>query len=186
MLNFTKNRLIIFSLALVIVLSSFGFGFWMGKSQVVCQVCAPEDIDFSLFWEAYHKLQEKFVSPEKFDIQKIIYGAISGMVKSLNDPYTVFFPPDETKRFNEDVSGTFEGVGMEVGIRKDQLEVISPLEGTPAQKAGLRAGDKILEINGTSTADLTVDEAVNLIRGPKGTEVTLDNFPRRMGRNKRN
>jgi len=170
------NRLIIFSLAVVIVLSSFGFGFWMGKSQVVCKVCAPEDIDFSLFWEAYHKLQEKFVDPQKFDIQKIIYGAISGMVKSLDDPYTLFFPPDETKRFNEDVSGAFEGVGMEVGIRKGQLEVISPLEGTPAQKAGLRAGDKIIKINDTLTADLTVEQAVNLIRGPKGTEVTLTVF----------
>ncbi len=176
MLNFAKNRLIIFSLALVIVLSSFGFGFWMGKSQVVCKVCAPEALDFSLFWEAYHKLQEKFVSPEKFDIQKIIYGAISGMVKALGDPYTVFFPPDETKRFTEDVKGAFEGVGMEIGIRKGQLEVISPLEGTPAKNAGLRAGDKILEINGTSTAELTVDEAVNMIRGPKGTEVTLTIF----------
>ncbi len=171
--KFTKNRLIIFSFALVIVLSSFGFGFWMGKSQVVCQVCAPEDIDFSLFWEAYHKLQEKFVSPEKFDVQKIIYGAISGMVKSLDDPYTVFFPPEETERFIEDVKGAFEGVGMEVGIRKGQLEVISPLEGTPAQKAGLRAGDKIIKINDTLTSDLTTEQAVNLIRGPKGTEVTL-------------
>ena len=170
------NRLIIFSLAVVIVLSSFGFGFWMGKSQVVCQVCPPEDIDFSLFWEAYHKLQEKFVSPEKFDIQKIIYGAISGMVKSLDDPYTVFFPPEETERFIEDVKGAFEGVGMEIGIRKGQLEVISPLEGTPAQKAGLRAGDKIIKINDTFTTDLTVEQAVNLIRGPKGTEVTLTIF----------
>jgi len=174
--NFTKNRLIIFSLAAIIVLSSVGFGFWMGKSQVVCKVCAPEDIDFSLFWEAYHKLQEKFVDPQKFDVQKIIYGAISGMVKSLGDPYTVFFPPDETKRFNEDVKGAFEGVGMEVGIRKGNLQVISPLKGTPAKNAGLRAGDKILEINGTSTAELTVDEAVNMIRGPKGTEVTLTIF----------
>jgi len=174
--NFTKSRLIIFSLAVVIVLSSFGFGFWMGKSQVVCQVCAPEDIDFSLFWEAYHKLQEKFVDPQKFDVQKIIYGAISGMVKSLDDPYTVFFPPEETERFIQDVKGAFEGVGMEIGIRKGQLEVISPLEGTPAKNAGLRAGDKILQINGTSTAELTVDESVNIIRGPKGTEVTLTIF----------
>ena len=168
-----RNRLITFSLAIVVVLASFSFGFWVGKIQTVCRVCAPEDIDFSLFWEAYHKLQEKFVSPDKIDTQKIIYGAISGMVKALNDPYTVFFPPDESKRFIEDVKGSFEGVGMEVGIRKNQLEVISPLEETPAQRAGLRAGDKILEINGTSTADITVDEAVNLIRGPKGTEVTL-------------
>jgi len=159
-----------------IILVSFGLGTYFGKSRVVCEICPPEEIDFSLFWEVYHKLQEKFVDKGKFDIQKMIYGAISGMVKSLGDPYTVFFPPEETKRFEEDVKGVFEGVGMEIGIKKGQLQVIAPLEGTPAQKAGLRSGDKILKINDTETSDLTIDEAVDLIRGPKGTEVTLTIF----------
>jgi len=159
-----------------IILVSFGLGIYFGKTQVVCPYCPPEEIDFSLFWEVYHRLQEKFVDKGKFDIQKMIYGAISGMVKSLGDPYTVFFPPEETKRFEEDVKGVFEGVGMEIGIKKGQLQVIAPLEGTPAQKAGLRSGDKILKINDTETSDLTIDEAVNLIRGPKGTEVTLTIF----------
>jgi len=169
-----KNLVLIF--LVIAILASFGLGFWVGKIQVVCPVCPPEEIDFSLFWEAYHKLQEKFVDKEKFDIQKMIYGAISGMVKSLGDPYTVFFPPEETKRFEEDVKGRFEGVGMEIGIRKGQLQVIAPLEGTPAQRAGLRAGDKILKIDEKSTVDMTIEEAVNLIRGPKGTEVTLTIF----------
>lgn len=173
MQNSNKNRLVIFILAAAVVLTSFGFGFWMGESSVICKICAPEDLDFSLFWEAYHKLQEEFVNSEKFDIQKIIYGAISGMVNSLGDPYTVFFPPEDTEKFLQDVKGTFEGVGMEIGIKKGQLEVVSPLEGTPAQKAGLRAGDKIIRINGAPTTDLTAEEAVNLIRGPKDTEVNL-------------
>lgn len=161
---------------LVILIVSFGFGlgFFYGKSQ--CKICPPEEIDFSLFWEAYHKLQEKFVDKGKFNIQKMIYGAISGMVKSLEDPYTVFMPPEETKRFEEDISGSFEGIGIEIGIRKGQLQVIAPLEGTPAHKAGLRAGDKILKINDIFTTDLTIDEAVNLIRGPRGTEITLTIF----------
>jgi len=133
----------------------------------------PQDLDLSLFWQVYYTLKEKFVDSEKIDNQKILYGAISGMVKSLNDPYTIFLPPDDSKRFLEDVKGQFEGIGIEIGIKKGQLQVISPLEGTPAQRAGLKAGDKILAVNGTSTADLTVEEAVNLIRGPKGTEVTL-------------
>jgi len=157
-----------------LILGSFGLGNYFGKTQ--CQICPPEELDFSLFWETYHKLQEKFVDKGKFDVQKMIYGAISGMVKSLGDPYTVFFPPEETKRFEEDVKGVFEGVGMEIGIKKGQLQVIAPLEGTPAQREGLRAGDKILEINGKSTIDITIDEAVNLIRGPMGTEVTLTIF----------
>jgi len=170
-----KFKKILLSISLIIlVIVSAGFGFYFGKTQ--CKICQPEEIDFSLFWEAYHKLQEKFVDKGKFDIQKIIYGAISGMVKSLEDPYTVFLKPEETKRFIEDVKGTFEGVGMEIDIRKGQLQVISPLEGTPAQRAGLRAGDKIIKIDDKPTMDMTIEEAVNLIRGPKGSEVTLTIF----------
>lgn len=168
-----KKFLTLFFLVAV-VLISFGLGINYGESQ--CRICAPEEIDFSLFWESWHKLQEKFVDKGKIDQDKILYGAISGMVNSLEDPYTVFFPPEETKRFEEDVKGIFEGVGMEIGIKKGQLQIISPLEGTPAQKAGLRSGDKILKINDTPSADLTIEEAVNLIRGPKGTEVTLTIF----------
>jgi len=174
-----KKFILVFLFFLIVAVSSV-FGFYFGKSQ--CQICPPSEIDLSLFWEAWNKLQEKFVSPEKLDIQKMIYGAISGMVKSLEDPYTVFLAPDEAKKFLEDVSGQFEGVGMEIGIRKGQLQVIAPLEGTPAQKAGLRSGDEIIKINDTPTADLTVDEAVNLIRGPKGTEVTLTIFREEWGK----
>jgi len=168
-MGFKKTLISIF--LVIVILASFGGGFYFGKSQ--CKICPPEEIDFSLFWEAWAKLQEKFADKEKFDIQEMIYGAISGMVKSLEDPYTTFLNPEDTERFIEDVKGTFEGVGMEIGIKKGQLQVIAPLEGTPAQKAGLRAGDKIIKVDDTLTADITVDEAVNLIRGPKGTEVTL-------------
>lgn len=168
-----KKFLTLFFL-LLIILGSFGLGIYFGESQ--CKICPPSEIDFSLFWETYNKLQEKFVDKGRIDQSKILYGAISGMVKSLEDPYTVFLPPEETKRFEEDVKGVFEGVGMEIGIKKGQLQVIAPLEGTPAQRAGLRAGDKILKINDSLTADLTAEEAVNLIRGPKGTGVTLTIF----------
>lgn len=173
---FSRKNLVLVLILILTALVSLGLGVFIGREQVICKVCQPEEIDFSLFWEAYHKLGEKFVDKEKFNIQKMIYGAISGMVKSLEDPYTIFLPPEETKKFIEDVTGRFEGVGMEIGIRKGQLQVIAPLEGTPAQRAGLRAGDKILKINETPTADLTIDEAVSLIRGPKGTEVTLTIF----------
>ena len=147
-----------------------------GKNQVVCRVCQPEQIDFSLFWEAYETLQSRFVDPEKIDTQKIIYGAIEGMVKSLEDPYTIFLSPEETKKFKEDISGRFEGIGIEIGKKDEQLQVIAPLEGTPAKTAGLKAGDKILQIDDTPTIDLSIDEAVNLIRGPKGTKVVLTIF----------
>jgi len=171
-----KRKIIFVFLLLFLFGIGFSGGYFFGKTRVICEVCPPKDINFSLFWEAWKVLQEKFADKEKFDVQKMIYGAISGMVKSLEDPYTTFFNPEDTKRFIEDVKGTFEGVGMEIGQRKGQLQVIAPLENTPAQKAGLRAGDKIIKINDTLTADLTLDEAINLIRGPKDTQVTLTIF----------
>jgi len=171
---FKKKFTLVF--IVIAVLISFGLGVLFGESRVVCKVCPPEEIDFSLFWSSWNVLQEKFVDKEKLDTKEMIYGAISGMVKSLDDPYTVFLKPEDAKRFIEDVKGAFEGVGMEIGIRKGQLQVIAPLEGTPAQKAGLRAGDKIIKVDDTLTVDITIDEAVNLIRGPKGTEVILTIF----------
>ncbi len=158
---------------IVMIAVAFGCGFWFGKSQVVCPVCPPEDLDFSLFWETWQAIRDKYVDKDKFNVQEMIYGAISGMVDSLDDPYTVFLKPDDAKRFIEDVKGTFEGVGMEIDIRDGQLQVVAPLEGTPAQKAGLRAGDKIISVDGKPTADMTIDEAISLIRGPKDTEVVL-------------
>ncbi len=153
----------------IIVPCAFLMGFWRGEMR--CEVCSPEDIDFTLFWKSYYKLQEKFVDQEKFDSQKILYGAISGMTKSLDDPYTTFFNPEETKLFMDDVIGEFEGVGMEIGMRDGQLTVIAPLKGTPAEKAGLRAGDKIIKIDDTFSQGIDINEAIKLIRGARGTEV---------------
>jgi carboxyl-terminal processing protease len=167
-----KIKKVLLSVFLIIaILGAGSLGFYYGKSQ--CKVCPPEDLDFSLFWQAFNVLEDKYVEKEKIDTQKIIYGAISGMLESLEDPYTVFFNPEDAKIFKEDIAGSFEGVGIEIGIRDGQLTVIAPLEQTPAQKAGIRSGDKIIKVNDVSTADITSDKAVKLIRGPEGTEVTL-------------
>lgn len=138
--------------------------------------CPQETADLSLFWETWNSLQNKYVDKSKIDTQKMIFGAIGGMVSAVGDPYTVFFNPDDSKDFIDDSRGEFEGVGMEVGIKKSTLQVVTPLEGTPAQKAGLRAGDVIVKINGEQSASMSVDEAIDLIRGPRGTEVTLSIF----------
>lgn len=156
-----------------LILIFFGVGIQIGKSLVICKVCPPEDLDFSLFWEALDILKKKYILPKEIDYKKILYGAISGMMNSLGDSYTVFLDPEKSKIFLEDVSGKFEGVGMEIGIKEKQLQVIAPLEGTPAQKAGILAGDKIIRIDGESTSGITIEEAVKKIRGPKGTEVIL-------------
>ncbi|MBU2635271.1 S41 family peptidase [Patescibacteria group bacterium] len=158
---------------IVVVFAIFGVGFLVGRNTVVCKFCPPEDLDFSLFWEAWHKIQQEYVNPGDIDIQELIYGSISGMVESIGDPYTIFFNPRDTKKFLEDIGGEFEGIGAEIGIREGQLQIIAPLEGTPAQRAGLRPGDKIIKIDGVSTIDITIEEAVTLIRGAKGTEVIL-------------
>src|SRR3989338_9194760 len=123
-MKFLKKKVFIFIFLASILLAVFVSGAFVGRSLVECKICPPEEIDFSLFWEAYHELQNKFPDKEKIDVQKIIYGAISGMVKSLEDPYTVFLPPEETKRFQEDVQGSFEGVGMEIDVKKGQLIVV--------------------------------------------------------------
>jgi carboxyl-terminal processing protease len=133
----------------------------------------PTDVDFSPFWQAWEIVNKKFVSRSEIDNQKLVYGAIEGMVNALGDPYSVFFPPAESKMFQEDMSGNFSGVGMEIGIRNGILTVISPLKGTPAYNAGIKAGDKIIKIGDKITTDLMSDEAARLIRGERGTEVTL-------------
>lgn len=178
-----KSFLVIFFVA--IILAAFGSGFYFGKNQVPvappsgiinAELGKPENLDFSLFWEAWRKLEEKYVDQSAVDYKKMLYGAVSGMVNSLKDDYTVFFPPEDSKIFKEDVSGEFQGVGMEIGVRNSELTVIAPIDGTPAQRAGLRAGDKIFKINEDSTKGMTADEAVKLIRGPQGTEVILSIF----------
>jgi len=170
------KRKIFFGVLVFLILTIFGLGIFIGTQLVVCPVCPPEEVDFSLFWETWKALEESFVEPEKLDIQEMIYGAISGMVESLGDPYTIFFNPEETEEFLEEAEGVFEGIGAEIGIKKDQLLIIAPLEGTPAERAGLLPGDKILKIDGKDTFNLTIEEAVKLIRGPKGTEVVLTIF----------
>lgn len=170
----SKNKKFIYPVILIILFAGFfAGGFLVGKNDVVCKVCKPEDIDFSLFWEAYNTLSENFVNPEKIDKQKIIYGAIEGMAKSLGDPYTSFFDPEQSKQFSDDLSGYFSGIGAEVGIKKDQLTIVAPLPGTPAEKAGLKPGDIIFKIDSKDSVDMSTEEAVKLIRGQKGTTVTL-------------
>src|SRR3989344_1960901 len=141
----------------------------LGKEQPP----AFSEADFNLFWDVWSKLEEKYVDRDKIDRKNLVFGATEGLVKSLKDPYTEFLPPAETKQFQEDVRGSFEGIGAEIGIRKGTLTIIAPLRGLPAEKATLRAGDKILKVDDTLTADLNLNEAVRLIRGPKGTEVKL-------------
>lgn len=130
-------------------------------------------VDFAPFWTTWGLLEQKYINADKLDRQNMMYQAISGMVKATKDPYTVFFTPEETKEFESEVKGSFEGVGMEVGIRKNILTVIAPLKDSPAERAGIRAGDRIIRIDGQSTAEMSVEDAVRKIRGERGTKVKI-------------
>lgn len=130
-------------------------------------------VDFSLFWDVWSRLEEKYVDNSKLDREKLLYGAVQGLVRSVGDPHTEFMPPPEAKQFQQDIKGSFDGIGAEIGIRKGVLTIVAPLKGNPAEKAGLMAGDKVLKIDDRFTGDLTLDEAVRLIRGEHGTKVRL-------------
>lgn len=135
-----------------------------------------QNIDFSLYWDTWDVIKDLHVDQAELSDKQLFYGSLEGLLRSLDDPYSEFMNPQMTREFEEDMSGSFEGIGAEVGIRGGLLTIIAPLEGTPAQRAGLMAGDKVLEINEESTENLTIDQAVSRIKGPKGTEVVLTIF----------
>jgi len=192
-INLAKNqklfhRYLIFFAVAFLVTGSFWLGYAKGKqSERLANKSIPltqsivenkdsansQTVDFSLFWKVWDLLKEKYVNNNSLDAQKMLYGAIEGMLKSTDDPYTTFFDPKATNAFSQDLEGSFDGIGAELGIKDDILTVIAPLEDSPAAKSGLRAGDKIIKIDGKSTADVTIDGAVDLIRGKKGTTITL-------------
>lgn len=141
----------------------------------------PGHINFGLFWKVWDMMETKYIDQSKVDQQEMVYGAIKGMVASAGDPYTVFLTPEENQKSREDLRGSFEGVGLMLGFKDDPdteiveqiLSVISPLAGMPAEAAGVKAGDLILKIGETTTGGMSVPEAVDLIRGDKGTSIQL-------------
>ena len=145
------------------------FSFLQNKSET------PADVDLKEFWRVWDLLDKKYVSGTTTTVhtEEKIEGAIHGLVKSYNDPYTIFLPPKDAEEFEENISGNFSGVGMEVGVRNGVITVIAPLPDTPAEQAGIFAGDIIVRIDAVSTEGMSIDEAVQHIRGEKGTEVVL-------------
>src|SRR3989344_4933723 len=115
--------------------------------------------DFSPFWKVWNEINEKYPAADEVTGQERVYGAIQGLVDSLDDPYSVYYDPEETKAFREDIAGNFEGVGMEVGMKDKVLTVIAPLKDTPAYRAGIKSGDKIIKIDDVSTGGLSTEEA---------------------------
>ena len=174
----TKKKFPTTSMLLIVAALIVGFIGGQFKIQVeqgdlkINRGTPPQNADYSLLWDALDKLNSKYVD-RPLDQQKLMYGAVAGMVNAAGDPYTTFFDPEQSKEFEQALQGAFDGIGAEIGIKNNQLMIVSPLENSPALRAGLQPEDAILGINGESTVGLTVDEAVTKIRGPSGTEVTL-------------
>ena len=144
------------------------------------EVGMASSTDFALFWQVWNTLNDKYVATHGTSTivtsQDRVYGAIKGMVAALGDPYTVFFPPSDAALFKSEISGNFQGIGLEIGVKQGNIVAVSPLKGSPAEKAGILPKDIIVKINGVSTDGISTDEAVKLIRGAKGTSVTLTLF----------
>lgn len=129
--------------------------------------------NFGVVWETWQIIKDVYLRAAEVSNQDLVYGAASGVMQALKDPHSIFLPPDDSKKLAEDLNGSFGGIGAEIGMKNGVVTVIAPLKDSPAEKAGLRSGDKILEVNASSTASMTVNDAVKLIRGPKGANITL-------------
>lgn len=162
----------------------FATGFYVGRNNTpenfatqFLNATSTKGVDMDPYWKAWKILDEKFAPassttpPIKNDDK--LWGSIEGLAGSYKDPYTVFFPPVESKAFEEEISGSFGGVGMEVAIQDGVLTVVAPLKGTPADMAGVISGDKILMIGEKSTSNMSTDEAIKLIRGEVGTPIIV-------------
>lgn len=184
-----QNRWVAYGL--LFFLASFALGFFSGKIWNIEQSIRDEDgavsvarvvdlyskthseeVSFDQFWQVWDKVKQKYVSQPVSD-SDLFYGAVQGIVQGLNDPHSAYFPPVKAQEFAKDLAGEFEGIGAEIGLRAGQLTVIAPLKGAPAEKSGLKSGDRIYTIDKKETFEMTLEEAVSHIRGKKGTTVTL-------------
>ncbi|MFH1890003.1 MAG: S41 family peptidase [Candidatus Kuenenbacteria bacterium] len=189
---FLKRSFFVY-IIIILVIASFSIGVLVGKKKGDVNIISapatieygevkdkensiPEylgsDVNFRVFWQAWNEIQNTYIDAPVGET-KLFYGALRGMVAALEDPYSVFMAPKKATEYIEELQGRFEGIGCEIGIRNNMLTVVSPLPESPAERAGLRAGDIIVEIEHIDTGSMDLSEAVARIRGDKGSTVTL-------------
>lgn len=187
--NLVKIRRFLLSAFILAVVFSGGYYFGFNgykvsrekalKIKIERNVPSDKNVDFGLFWRVWDSLSIKYFDKTKLIPSEMVYGAIQGMVASLGDPYTVFLKPSENKIVREDLNGSFEGVGIQIGFRAARLAVIAPLIDSPAEKGGIKAGDFIIHIKDEKknidmdTSGISLPDAVAAIRGKAGTKVVL-------------
>lgn len=181
-------RSIVWLLILLVGVLTFSIGFFVGQSrgarslvpdgqgQLTGQSAVPgylaDDVDFKQFWDVWNFIKEEYYRQPVSDVE-LFYGSLRGLLSGLDDPYSVYFDPEDAETFTNNLEGSFEGIGAEIGIKEDKLQIVAPLDGLPADQAGLLPGDWIVLIDGVETTGMSVEKAVTLIRGEKGTQVVL-------------
>ena len=178
---------------LVLLIAVFGIGVMVGKHKAEIKIVSSadntkygkltgktndlpdflgKDVDFKIFWDIWNIIQNKYIDRPVGETQ-LFYGALEGMVAGLKDPFSTFLEPKTASNFNEELSGKFQGVGMEIAIKNNTLTVVSPLPGSPAERAGILPSDVIVQIDGVSTEGISINDAVKRIRGEKGSQINL-------------
>lgn len=185
-----NGRNLLFAVLLLILGGTIGYRFGQSGSplsfpQVRGQILKSEapteykNVDLDTFWEVYGELQKDYLRTDKIDAEKMVDGAIYGLTAALEDPYTTYLPPKQDAAVAEQIAGAFDGVGIELGYKENILAVVSPLVGSPAERAGILPGDLILHVKDATkkldedTSGWSLDKAVENIRGPRGSEVVL-------------
>lgn len=179
-----KNNIKLFIIIFIFSSATFTSGWYLGARGVDLTASGPlthfklinrkvtREVDFNLFWQVWDLVHTRYIE-KSLNTQNLVYGAIRGMLQSLGDPYTSFLDPEQNKAMHESLNGRYEGIGAELGMREDGLIIVAPLEGSPAERSGARAGDRILKIGEDDTTGITVAEAVSKIRGPGGKPIKL-------------
>jgi carboxyl-terminal processing protease len=161
---------VVLILVFLLVLALFGP---LGAGCSLISTQDESELDLTLLEDIWEIIQEKYVEPDEIDVEALVQGAAKGMVDALDDPHSAYLNPDYYEMFTSGLEGEFEGIGAYVGERDGQITIIAPIPGTPADEAGIRAGDVIMGVDGESTVGWSVQDAVNVIRGPRGTSVRL-------------
>jgi len=179
-----KLRIILGFLVVLLLAIFFAGGFTLGKIMDG-KISFKGDIDLykptklsnlfgsKLLEQVWTIIKTDFVNKDKIDEKKLFYGALTGFVAGLEDQHTTFLDPETTAEFEDSISGAFEGIGAEIALKEGLLTVVSPIQGSPAERAGVQPGDIIIKVDGKDIVGLSVEKAARLIRGPKGTEVTI-------------
>jgi len=183
-----KKRALEIAAAGIAAVALAGSGFWFGWTQgtnhpknIIVQgatnissTVADAPADFSVFWQAWQDINDFYLRTPSTTNETKLQGSVAGLINSLGDPYSEYFSPQDNQQFQQNITGDFGGIGAELGANNQGIVVvISPIKGTPAERAGLKPEDQIIAVNGTSTEGMTVDQVVNMIRGPENTPVTL-------------